>query len=531
MGLMGRAVDWLRREDQSLFLALLLLHLVPVWAFSFFPSQDGPVHVETANILRQYHAPERVLFRTFYTLNTEPEPNLLSHWLMAGLLFLFPPLVTEKLLVSLYVILFPVSVRYALKAIDSRARFLSVLAFPFVLSWLLHMGFFNFCLSVALYFFVAGYWMRRRDGFSARSVLALATLMTMLYFAHVIGLAMALVMLAVLCLWLPLAGPGSARSFLTRAGCTALAALPVVLLTARFLALSHDMIRQPAMPRERLWQWLRGMESLVSFRPGEFVLAAAVFWGFAFGVAGALVARVRKRSLQIWDGLLVTAIVYGGLYFALPPGLLGGAYLGERLAVFPFFALILWFGSQAPSSRPVRWTIQGATAVVAVSWLALHMGTYARLAQGFAEYRSIEDHVEPDKTLLPLRYGGYWAAPRVDVFLKTAGYVAASRNLVELVNHEGHKRHFPIVFREGLNPYEELGNAETRPPCVDIPSYSAKSGVSVDYVLVWHLRPVELRQPCVQSVREQLASGYDLIYTSEPRGLARLYRRRPGGAR
>jgi hypothetical protein len=179
----------------------------------------------------------------------------------------------------------------------------------------------------------------------------------------------------------------------------------------------------------------------------------------------------------------------------------------------------------------VRWAIQGATSVVAVSWLALHLGTYARLAEGFSEYRSIEEHIEPDTTLLPLRYGGYWAAPRVDVFLKTAGYVAASRNLVELVNHEGHKRHFPIVFRRGLNPYEELGNAETRPPCVDIASYSARSGVRVDYVLLWHLRPVELREACVQSVLGQLASGYEHIYTSGPRGLAKLYRRKPGGTR
>ena len=522
MVLLGKAVGWLRREDRPLFLGLLLLQLVPVWAFAFFPSQDGPVHVETANVLRQYHAPERVLFRTFYSLNTEPEPNLLSHWLMAGLLFAFPPLITEKLLVSLYVILFPLSVRYALRSIDASAGFLAMLAFPFVFSWHLHMGFYNFCLSIALYFFVAGYWIRHRDSFTAASVLALAGLMTLLYFAHVVGLAMALALLGILAVC---GRDGSTRA---RLACTSLSALPALVLTARFVVLSHGMLREPPVPRARLWQWLVGMESLVSFRQGELLLATVVFWGFALGMLAVIVTGTGGRFLKTWDALLAVAALELAAYFVLPPGLLGGAYLGERLVLFPFFALILWFGSRAPGSTRVRWAIQAAAAVVAVSWLALHLGTYRRLAEGFAEYRSIEDHVEPNSTLLPLRYGGYWAAPRVDVFLKTAGYVAASRNLVELVNHEGHKRHFPIVFRKGLNPYEELGNAETRPPCVDIEAYSARSGVRVDYVLVWHLRPVELHQDCVQSVLRQLASAYDLAYTSQPRGLAKLYRRRPG---
>src|SRR4029450_8769241 len=99
----------------------------------------------------------------------------------------------------------------------------------------------------------AGFWIRHRDGFSARSVAALAALITLLFFAHVIGLAMALMLLGILSLWLPLVEGGAAHPALARIGCTALAALPAVLLTARFLALSHDMIRQPALPRGHPW--------------------------------------------------------------------------------------------------------------------------------------------------------------------------------------------------------------------------------------------------------------------------------------
>jgi hypothetical protein len=434
-----------------------------------------------------------------------------------------------------------VAVRYALGGLDARGRFLAVLAFPFVFSWLLHMGFYNFCLSTALFFFAAGYWFRHQRAFSPRSVAVLALLLTLLYFAHIVGLVMVLILVGILCLWLPLvpavSGSGEdadealAGSSLRRVVGTALAALPVALLTARFLVRSHRMPLEWYLPLDRLWQVLRRMESLISFQESEALLAGAVFWGFVLTALGLVAVRAVRPRIKAWDGLFVAAGAYTCAYFVLPPGLMGGSYLNERVALFPFFALILWFATHPLASRALRVAVQALASGISVAWLALHMGKYAELADGFREYRSIEDWVEADTTLLPLRYGGAQATPRVDVFLKTAGHVAASKNLVELVNHEGHKRHFPIAFRRGLDPYELLGNAETRPPCVDFLSYSARTGIAVDYVLTWHLRPVELREACVRSVLEQLQSGYELIYTSRPRGLAKLYRRKEGNGK
>ena len=51
----------LRDPDQLLFFALLALHVLPLWVFPFFPSQDGPAHLENAVILRDYHRPDRSL--------------------------------------------------------------------------------------------------------------------------------------------------------------------------------------------------------------------------------------------------------------------------------------------------------------------------------------------------------------------------------------------------------------------------------------------------------------------------------------
>lgn len=38
--------------------------------------------------------------------------------------------------------------------------YLAVLCFPLLAGFFLHMGFYNFCYSIAIYFFLLGYWLR-----------------------------------------------------------------------------------------------------------------------------------------------------------------------------------------------------------------------------------------------------------------------------------------------------------------------------------------------------------------------------------
>src|SRR5438876_8283038 len=93
---------WWRQE--ALFAFLLAVHLAPVWSFAVFPSQDGPAHLENANVIRRYHEPAGVLFREYYVLNGRLEPNWVGHLALAGLLRVVPPATAEKLLVSLCVV-------------------------------------------------------------------------------------------------------------------------------------------------------------------------------------------------------------------------------------------------------------------------------------------------------------------------------------------------------------------------------------------------------------------------------------------
>src|SRR3954465_6846257 len=100
----ARLRHWLVRHNEgAAFWGLVLLHLIPVWTFRYLPTQDGPSHLVNAQILKDYGS-STAGYEAFFEVRAEPLPNWTSHLLLAGLLVLVPPLVAEKLLVSLYVL-------------------------------------------------------------------------------------------------------------------------------------------------------------------------------------------------------------------------------------------------------------------------------------------------------------------------------------------------------------------------------------------------------------------------------------------
>src|SRR5260370_976517 len=115
----GSRLTRLPRCDVALYAFLLILHLVPIWAFPYVPTQDGPWHLANAIILKDYGA-SHTRYHEFFELGWPLFPHWSSHLMIAGLLSVFSPLVAHKILASLYVIGFAVSFRYFLASFDNQ---------------------------------------------------------------------------------------------------------------------------------------------------------------------------------------------------------------------------------------------------------------------------------------------------------------------------------------------------------------------------------------------------------------------------
>jgi hypothetical protein len=489
-------------------------------------------------VLREYAAVPA--FQEYYRLDLSPAPNWLTQLLLIGLLGVLPALTAEKVLLSGYVLLLPLSMRYALKGVRAEAGALALCAFPFVYNVTLHLGFYNFVYSLILYFLTLGYWLRHRHHLGVRRTAVLAALLLVLYFTHPVSLAMAIIAIVLMAVVVPLAAPPAdasctapVRVFRGPLLPTLLASLPVLVLIL-LMASGQAMVTATTQSFAQRVGELLALGSLVSFSHAE--LGPSVAFAALLDAAAIylLVQRSRTREWQPLDALLAVAIAYSLLYLLAPDQIMGGSVLLDRLVLYPYFALLLWLAAQRSPRFLVRSLQVGATGV-ALLLLALHLPRYVRFDGYLEEYRSARELIEPGSTLLPLAFSSHGVGSdgralsfRARPFLHAAGHLAAERRIVDFTNHQGRAHHFPVQFRPELNPYAHIsvaGGIEAEPPGVDFEGYSERTGGRVDYVLVWQLRDEQRDLPRTLEILRQLRAGYELVHRS-PGGSALLYRRR-----
>jgi hypothetical protein len=515
----------LRDPDQLLFLALLVLHVVPLWVFPYFPSQDGPTHLENAVVLREYNRPDRPLLRTFYTLSGDFDPNWFGHLALAGLMALVPPLTAEKILLSGYLLLLPLATRYALEGVRPGAGWLAVLIFPFAQHFLFHMGFHNFCYSLGVLFLVVGYWLRHADHFGTRQTLTLAALIVLLYFCHLVAVVMALMLIGTLALGWTLLDRRPRRLL-----GPAVAFLPALALGVAFLGRQGQAMRWEVAPPV-LAMRLLDLEVLVSYFDLERLFSRLTFLGLAILTVLVLLVRWRARLLEKRDLLLAVVGLAVVAYLTAPSVLSGGSFVNTRLGLFVFFFLILWLGAH-PFGPRLKRAVQATAAVIALALLGLHAWAYAEFSRYLAEYAAIEGQLKPGTTVLPLYFthglqAGRLGAAKVGAFRHAAAYLTTRGDIVELENYEANTSYFPVRFRPELNPFVRIGdeNAPDKglqnvPPQVEFLTYPER----IEYVLLWNVPDRPRDTAAGAAIFEQLDRAYERVETAP--GLIQLYRRR-----
>ena len=170
--LLGRwkETDLSVRRKRILISLLIILHISPLWVFKYFPTQDGQPHVYNSYVLSVFHDEDSTRLREYYKLNLTLFPNWSSHTFMSLLMKNFPPLIAEKILLSVIISLFPLSLFYFLGAVHKGKNLYGFVGFLFSDHYLLHMGFYSFALSVPLFFFALGYFMKHKEDLSLNKI-------------------------------------------------------------------------------------------------------------------------------------------------------------------------------------------------------------------------------------------------------------------------------------------------------------------------------------------------------------------------
>jgi hypothetical protein len=438
IGLQGNG-KWLSR----LFFALALLYVLPFWTVRHIPTVDGPCHTYNAWILRQYGNAERYpLFQQYYEISWQPYPNWVSHATMALLMFVVPPLVVEKLLVSAYVLLFLGGAWYLADAVRPYERWLAFLAFPFAYHQLFQDGFYNFSISVALFLFALGCWWRHRARPGFAFAVKINLLLGLCYFSHLLSFALALAAIGVL--WLATLRRADWRRHLLHIPIL----LPQSILPLWFL-LQQGVGRVPArIPFEDLLRYLCRLEVLAAFSVAAIWWTASLAFLFLLLLTLTLRSKGRQRPLiEDADAFLLLSLACVVLFFASPEGMAGGGLLKQRLSLYPYLLLIPWLAPRLGGTvRRAGIAALALAALVNLGFLVYWYRAWDREMQNFLGPLAA---IAPSSRVLAL----YYRRTRPTDFLSHAlGYTAIEKGLIDWDNYEAQTSLFPTHFRNPDRP-------------------------------------------------------------------------------
>jgi hypothetical protein len=546
----GRSRTWLLVT----FVFLLAWQIALVWMYPHFVTQDGHSHLYNAALLRHFHDPGWPRLTEFYQRNSRLVPNWFTYAVLAGLYGFVSPAAAEKIVVTAYFILFPLSFAYVLRTLSRHSWLYMIWGLVFADNLFIAMGFYNFCYSMVFFLLCFGYWMKWRDRFGPKHLLILCVLASLLYFSHVVGFLMAEFFIGVIALCFGVSDDCSSKKSPSKKNGKAPSSLVstlakrVLLPQLAFLPclavfLSSSSGSQPAYdpgPRTFAQRLLifRDLHVLVDSRGPDAILRMFLIGGFLIFASYLAIARAPKNDrFPASHGLGIVALVCLSLCIVLPWSISGGGMLPERMAWFGLCAAFLWLGSVSNN-----WSTRTRQTAVAISALVVVLGLIGQtewrheMAGMLNAYDEAGRMLEPQKTILSLCYCNPADNPS-RVFsnlrirpLEHAGDIAAleGRSL-SLDNYEAMGSAFPIEYTPDVNPalHEKTfaaSSVASKPRTADIVDYETRTGKTVDYVLLWGANRDKAETKSV--LGQQLQSNYETIYTSSPPAQLRLFKRK-----
>ena len=520
---------------------------MPVWIFTYFPTQDGASHIYNSYVLKEYHKHENYRLREVYELRLTLFPNWTSHAFLALLMYVFPPIVCEKILITLCIGLLPLSLFYFLNSVQKGKTLFGLVGFIFAYNYLLHMGFYNFVLSMSLFFFTLGYWWRRREELTLANIGVMYVLLIATYLTHYQSYATLMMSLTFFAVFLSLyealrktwgyreisgenrkPSASNLKSFAAKLKPTFL--FLISMLPAYFIMISYYLDRPRGDDGHKDFEWLMeyffSMKSLVAFRDEHILIGRALFVVFAVALLLTLIDRVRHvyrfrassesedTNERLWprivrrrDLFLLLALILTVMYFKFPWSGYGGGWINDRIHLYIFLVLLPFFS--VGLHKYTKYATGGFIIALSLWHLAYNVQTYYLLNKDIDNAVSSVGMLDKHTILTsrPAEWNGMsdslgrepeYVAP----FGHTECFLAAKNGIAYLKNYEAKTDHFPVLYRERDFSAENLAGRHWKTP------------FAADYMILWRTEYDEA---------EELEDDFELIHSNN---YNRLYRRK-----
>lgn len=489
--------NWRNLSWKHLFVVLLLLHILPLWIFAYFPSQDGASHVYNGLVLKEYGKHENYQMRNAWELNLTIFPNWLSHICLLAFLYVFPPVIAEKVLLTIAIGMVPIAFFYFFNAVhkdETGHPVYAWLGFPFAYNYLLYMGFYNFQLSISFFFFSFGFWWKHKDDMQVRYLVWLYVLLLLTYLSHIAsyGLVVLGISVAGCCLS---GAPAVTAAWRTREeGFTALLQKLVISLkpVCRFLLYMVPMYfvlldyylqstKQHQQGNHRgmewVWEYFWGVKSIVYFT--DWHVTANYFLLAVLGIAVIISIGYRihrKEWVKGTDAFLLIAFLLTYMFVRAPWSYGPGGWINDRihLYILPMLAAAL-----IPNMNKIlRYAVAGCLVLFSLLHFGITAYDHARIAPEIAELVSGTHLIEPHSTYQMRSEDWHKSDALGKVKYVTpfvhhmALYGVYAEDVAHLANYEAEFNYFPVNRNDENAPDDYL----------DLWYHKA----SADYIVAWY---------------------------------------------
>jgi hypothetical protein len=527
-----------------LALALLVYQVSVPWLVPHFTTQDGPSHVYSATVLRDLMLHHKTsVYSALYTVQRHVLPNWTSTVVLAAGGAVAGAQHDEQLFIGLAFLIGFLAWCYARRSLaPAESRFTPVANFVYQ-TWFLWIGFFNFYLGMALLPLAIGWYACREGRLTPRRAAVLALLLLALFATHLIGAAVAMVVVLATAFWVHIAvplvrgeNPGRRRlptpDRLRQFGWALLAAAPVVVLMGMFAAHAPAAVK---FDSQIAWAWRQFPMHIFLTAGGE--AGQRLLWEVLLGYAGLAVVLFKKQEwASAKGGLVLATLLIFAVYLLVPDRGFGGSEAKIRFS----WAVFVLAGLVACSASRLRYL--HVPLAIFFAWFGWSNAlatqrTASAISHVAADYMAVAGRIAPGSSLVRLRYPtpqlaaqyGYEGAGKDPVFHLDALTAAAGRSL-DLSDYEALSRMFPVVFKSYVDAGQLSGLWSFEGPDPDsdktLDWINGNFPMPADFVLVvGDVQAAEAQRMGMPHMIGYLDSTMSQV-ASSPHGLFRLYERR-----
>lgn len=498
------------------FLLMGLMHLLPVLLLTPFVTLDGAAHLYNAHLILQLLGDgAEGLISAYFSFNSFPEPNWSGHLVLVALMNFISPLSAEKVFLIVVLLSTLYGYRNLILKIEPSAVWATWLLFPLLYNFPFLLGFYNFCLALALlpWLLIAWLSMHQKNN-CLRAWFGLSVGLLVLYFSHPVvfllfGVSAGMV---VVC------NAETRRDLFTQCRYLVSSMLPGLLLFAAYMMANGiggykgDVVR---LPLAKLVEDILSSRMLIAY---DFTSEQPMAFCYTALMIALSVPAIRYRTVQRFQrSTLLLLLLSLLLIFVLPDSMASGGILTVRLILWFFLCWIIWLATLRPQ---VRFILPAAilSLVFSLGMMYLHFRTQQGLSRQAAAFVRAGNVIRPSTAVLPINYSGNW------MHANLASYLGMGKDVVVLDNYEADYDLFPIVWQEGMKPEGHLGNhASSNLPCVNIQASERMTGKAVQYVSVWK-EASDKKDSCHLELQKNLIDFYQ-SKTALPEGLI-IYEKR-----